>query len=338
MKTLILHQPGEFRLTDSEVVEPAKAGEALVRVCRVGVCGTDFHAYAGRQPFFTYPRILGHDLAVEVLETGTDGGDIRPGDRCSVEPYLNCGECTACRAGKTNCCEHLKVLGVHVDGGMREQLRVPIGKLHRSESLTLDQLALVETLGIGAHAVDRARISAGERVLVIGAGPIGLAVTQFALIAGARVLVMDVKAERREFCGRTFAVEGTLQAGRGSVEQVKMACDGDFPTVVFDATGSAESMMGAFRYAAHGGRIVYVGLVLADIKFYDPDFHRKEMTLLATRNSTGTDFRRIISLMEAGEIDTTPWITHRAAAEDVPAEFLGWLDPAKGVLKAVIEF
>ncbi|HKS97404.1 MAG TPA: alcohol dehydrogenase catalytic domain-containing protein, partial [Terriglobia bacterium] len=191
MRQVILEQPGRFVCADA--APPARqANEALVRVHRVGVCGTDLHAYAGEQPYFTYPRILGHELSVEVVETSMAGETgLQPGDRCAVEPYLSCGDCHACRLGKYNCCEQLRVLGVHTDGGMREYLAVPADRLHKSGKLSLDQLALVETLGIGAHAVQRSGLRAGENVFVVGAGPIGLAVTQFACAAGGSVRVLE---------------------------------------------------------------------------------------------------------------------------------------------------
>ena len=338
MKTILLDSPGRLLLSDSKPPGKMPPGEALVRVRRVGVCGTDMHAFRGRQPFFTYPRILGHELGVEVLEVGENPHGIRSGDRCAVEPYLNCGRCIACRAGKTNCCESLQVLGVHVDGGMREMITVPVDKLHRSESLSLDQLALVETLGIGAHAVERAALKEGESVLVIGAGPIGLAVTQFALIAGARVTLSDVNEERLRFAENAYGIRTIALRDADTLEEIRGVNGGELPTAVFDATGNAESMQSSFRYAAHGGRIVFVGLVLSDITFYDPDFHRKELTLLATRNSTAETFRQIIALMEAGRIDSAPWITHREPVEAAAERFPTWLEPDSGVIKAMIEF
>jgi 2-desacetyl-2-hydroxyethyl bacteriochlorophyllide A dehydrogenase len=338
MKTIILSQPGLFSLTDTSEPRSPATGEAVVRVHRVGICGTDLHAYRGRQPFFSYPRILGHELGVEVVEVGEDQIGIRPGDRCAVEPYLNCGNCIACRRGKTNCCVDLKVLGVHTDGGMRSHLTVPLSKLHRSETLSWEQLALVETLGIGAHAVDRAGLEAGEFALVIGAGPIGLSVTQFAQLAGARVIVLDVNDARLDFCRRQLGVEHTLPAGDAVTDELRLLTGGDMPTAVFDATGNPESMRRAFDLVAHGGRLVLVGLCQADISFHDPDFHRREMTLLSSRNSTSRDFQRIIRLLEEGRIDMTPWITHRVGCEAMPEAFPGWLDPASRVVKAVVEF
>ena len=337
MLALILEEPGRLVARDTPPPAAPGAGEALVRVHRVGVCGTDLHAFAGNQPFFTYPRILGHELGVEVLAVGPGVSDIRAGDRCAVEPYLNCGTCVACQAGKPNCCRTLKVLGVHVDGGHRAQFVVPAAKLHASARLSYDQLALVETLGIGAHAVARAALRTGESVAVIGAGPIGLAVMQFALAAGARVIAVDLSASSLAFCRERLGIRDTIDARGDVVAELERRTAGDLPTAVFDATGNVRSMNAAFHYPAHGGRLILVGLVQADVTFNDPNFHRRELTVLSSRNALPAEFTRIIGLIEAGAIDTTPWITHRAALAEVPAVFATWIDPAAGVIKAMIE-
>jgi 2-desacetyl-2-hydroxyethyl bacteriochlorophyllide A dehydrogenase len=338
MKTIVLEQPGHLLLTETTLLEELAPDEALVRVHRVGICGTDLHAYRGRQPFFSYPRILGHELGVEIMQLGAADTTLHVGEYCAVEPYLDCGHCIACRRGKPNCCVHLKVLGVHVDGGMREYFKVPLRKLHRSESLSLDQLALVETLGIGAHAVARAQLEKDEFVLVIGAGPIGLSVLQFAQLAGAQIIVLDMNEQRLNFCRHQFGVEFTVQAGADALERLQEVTGGDLPTMVFDATGNLESMQQAFRYVAAGGRLILVGLAQGEVTFYDPDFHRRELTILSSRNSTAQDFVRIIRLMEEHQIDTTPWITHRAASGDMVEQFPQWLEPAAGVIKAMVEF
>jgi 2-desacetyl-2-hydroxyethyl bacteriochlorophyllide A dehydrogenase len=260
--------------------------------------------------------------------------NLKPGDRCAVEPYLNCGHCIACKSSKPNCCVNLKVLGVHIDGGMREQLIVPTPKLHRSEKLSLDELALIEPLSIGCHAVDRAGITTGEKVLIIGAGPIGLSVIPFATAAGGQVTVMDISASRLEFCRQKMGVTKTLDAATG----LKDFAPDDLPTCIIDATGNPKSMARCFDLAAHGGRIVFVGLFQGDLTFNDPNFHRRELTLLATRNSRPQDFQRIIKMMEQGEIDPKPWITHRAAADNLIEEFPKWLAPGAGLVKAIVEF
>lgn len=337
MQTLILEKPGEFSTGQRPQPGRPGPGEALVRVHRIGVCGTDLHAYRGKQPFFEYPRVLGHELGVEVVEVGAGVTNISAGDRGAVEPYLNCGICIACRRHRPNCCTRLKVLGVHTDGGHTTHLLLPAIKVHRSATLSFEQLALVETLGIGAHAVNRAALETGENVLVIGAGPIGLAVLQFAMAAGARVLVMDGNTRRLDFCRGQFGVTDLITAGLDAAENIKQATNGDMPTAVFDATGNADSMREAFGLIAHGGRLVFVGLYQGTVTFNDPDFHRRETTLLGSRNSTPDDFRRIIGQVERKEIDTGPWITHRCTLDEAPAQFPHWLSPESGVIKAMIE-
>jgi 2-desacetyl-2-hydroxyethyl bacteriochlorophyllide A dehydrogenase len=320
MIQIALEKPGRFITTEGPSPRQAP-GDALVRVHRIGVCGTDLHAFAGRQPFFNYPRILGHELGVEIIHPGSEPLGLNRGDRCSVEPYLNCGRCIACRAGRSNCCAELKCLGVHVDGGMRPEIVVPARKLHRSRVLSYDQLALVETLGIGAHAVERAGITRNDFVLVIGAGPIGLSVSQFVQVRGATLVVMDVREPRLDFCRRALGVEHTLVAHPDVAEQLCALGGGDRPTVVMDATGNAASMARTFDLPAKGGRIVFVGLFQGEVSFDDPNFHRRELTVLASRNAVPENFREIIALIETGTINTTPWITHRFALADTPQRF-----------------
>lgn len=335
MLHIALLRPGEF--SGGEEPEPVqKTGEALVRVRRIGICGTDLHAFAGKQPFFDYPRILGHELGVEIIDPGDAPNGLKAGDRCSVEPYLTCGRCIACRRGKTNCCTTLKCLGVHTDGGMRPLLALPATKLHRSETLDFDQLALVETLGIGAHAVERGELRRDDFVLVIGAGPIGLSVVQFALLSGATIAVMDVSERRRHFCRERLGVRHTLEPGDGVAERLREIGGGELPTVVFDATGNAKSMESTFELAAHGGRIVFVGLIQGSVTFSDPNLHRRELTLCASRNATADTFRDIIRLVEAGRIDTRPWITHRFGLAETPVVFPKEIAGNPAVLKAMI--
>jgi threonine dehydrogenase-like Zn-dependent dehydrogenase len=339
MQTIVLDQPGRLSLTETPPPAGPGPGEAIVRVHRIGVCGTDLHAFKGEQPFFSYPGSLGHELGVEVLAIGSGGdptGRIVVGDRCAVEPYLNCGTCVACRRGKTNCCVALQTLGVHTDGGMREAIALPLGKLHPAPTLSYEQLALVEMLGIGAHAVSRAAIEPGEWALVVGAGPIGLSTMVFAKDAGARVIATDLDAGRLAFCRRELGIEHTLQAGPGLLEELRALTDGELPTVVFDATGSARSMMGSFNLVAHGGRLVFVGLVQADITFNDPEFHRREITLLASRNATAGDITRIIAAIEGGRIATTSWISQLATPEEAVERFGDWTRPKTGVIKAMV--
>ncbi|MFO0845939.1 MAG: zinc-binding alcohol dehydrogenase family protein [Gemmataceae bacterium] len=339
MKAIRLERPFEFAPIDLPEPPPPGPGEAVVAVHRVGVCGTDYSGYQGKMPFFSYPRIIGHELGVEVLTVGDGVASVRPGDRCAVEPYLNDPTSYASRRGRPNCCEHLEVLGVHTDGGLRSRLVLPARKLHPSSRLTLEQLALVETLAIGCHAVNRGAVRPGENVLVIGAGPIGLAVLEFVRLAGARPIVFDRSERRLAFCRDAMGVADVVHVTDGGGEEGNLArlTDGHLAEVVFDATGSHKSMSAALGLCAFGGRLVYVGITTQEITFFQHLMHRRELTLLATRNALPTDFTRIIGLIEEGRIDTRPWITHRAGLDGMIGAFPGWLDPRAGVIKAVVE-
>ena len=338
MKAIELTEPGRFSWIDKEPPGAPPEGCAVVKIHCIGICGTDLHAYEGKQIFFTYPRILGHELGVEIAAIGKNSAGLSVGDRCAVEPYFNCGACIACYAGKSNCCMDIEVLGVHIDGGMQDFLTVPIQKLHKSDTLDYSHLALVETLGIGSHAVDRTELKPGENTLIIGAGPIGLTVLVFALIAEARVTILEINENRRAFCRDVMKVDRFIDAKEAIVPQLEAFNNGDLPTAVIDCTGSAQSMAAAFNYVAHGGRYTMVGTFPGDLTFSDPNFHKRELTLRGSRNATPKDFTRILSLLEEGRIDLAPWITHWATRDALIEQFPTWLNPNAGVLKAVVDW
>jgi 2-desacetyl-2-hydroxyethyl bacteriochlorophyllide A dehydrogenase len=337
VKAVQLEAPLQFRRIDVPSPGAPGPGEALVRVYRVGICGSDISGYLGKMPFFKYPRIPGHELGVEVLEVGPGVREVVPGDRCSIEPYMNCGDCHACRKGAGNCCARLNVIGVMIDGGLRERFLVRADKLHKSTKLSFDQLALVETLAIGCHAVNRSGLQAGEPCLIVGAGPIGLATLEFVKLAGAKTIVLDVNEQRLEFCRTTMGVEHTVKLTDRVDTDLRDLTDGDLPDVVIDATGSSASMSAAFGYVAPTGRLVYVGITTEEVKFRHPVFHRPEGTLLCSRNALPDDFRRIIGLIEDGKIDTRPWITHRTPLDALIDVFPSYTRPETGVIKAVVE-
>lgn len=339
MHALQLEHPRHFRLI--EIPEPTDPGEgeAVVRVHRVGICGTDISGFLGKMPFFSYPRIPGHELGVEVVAVGPGVTNVAVGDRCSVEPYINNPNSFASTRGRGNCCEDLQVLGVHTDGGMRPLFTLPARKLHKATSLSMEQLALVETLAIGCHAVERAAPQPGENVLVIGAGPIGLSAIEFVKLSGANLIVMDMVSSRLEFCTEKMGVTNSVVfLGNGSEEgELRELTGGNLPTIVIDATGNAKSMSNALNYVGHTGKLVFVGITTDNVSFPHPLMHRREMTLLASRNAMPADFDRIINLIETGKIDTQPWITHRVGFENVVSEFVSFTKPETGVIKAIVE-
>jgi 2-desacetyl-2-hydroxyethyl bacteriochlorophyllide A dehydrogenase len=336
MKTLICKSPGEWEYADTQkpVIEK---GKAIIRIHRIGICGTDLHAFEGTQPYFTYPRILGHELAGELIEADGAAGFTK-GETVTIMPYFNCGACIACRSGKPNCCCQIQVFGVHTDGGMREYVAVPAYSLLHGNGLTYDELALVEPLAIGAHAVRRAAIQPGEFVLVAGAGPIGLGIMSFARIAGAQVIALDVNESRLAFCKDRMQVKHTIHATSPDVTRsLQQITNGDMPTVVIDATGNLKAINTAFQYMAHGARYVLVGLQKGNIEFSHPEFHKREATLMSSRNAIQQDFEYVIDCIKKRYVSPADFITHRVPFENTSKEFAGWLNPANGVIKAMIE-
>lgn len=335
MNTLVCQKPGEFAYQTAE--KPVKKeGFAILKIKRIGICGTDLHAFEGTQPYFLYPRILGHELSATIEQIAPESG-FEVGEAVTFIPYYHCGNCVACKAGKTNCCMHMQVCGVHVDGGMVEYLSVPTHTLLHGQGLSFNELALVEPLAIGAHGIRRAKVQSGEFALVIGAGPIGLGTMEFARIAGAKVIALDINAQRLAFCKEKLNVAFTINALDTDVmEQLQQITNGEMPTAVIDATGSLGAINNAFQYLAHGGRYVLIGLQKGEISFSHPEFHKREATLMSSRNATKVDFDRVINAMKNGQIEPMNYITHEVNFSEVKAAFPTWLKPETGVIKAMV--
>jgi len=334
MKTLVCTTPGSFEYQEGQM-PTLTPGHAIIKIKKIGICGTDLHAFEGTQPFFAYPRILGHELAGELIDFD-DAPGFTKGETVTFIPYFNCGTCIACRSGKPNCCTNIKVFGVHIDGGMAEYVSIPSYALIHGEGLSTDELALVEPLAIGAHGVRRADVQPDEFVLVVGAGPIGLGIMEFARIAGAQVIAMDINENRLNFCKEKLKVHHTINPLTQNVDELKRITNNDYPTVVIDATGSLKAITNAFAYMAHGARYVLVGLQKGEIGFSHPEFHKREATLMSSRNATRADFEHVIASMKKGLVDPTNYITHRVDFGQVKDDFASWLNPANGVIKAMV--
>lgn len=335
MRVLTCTSPGALEYSEQPAPELTK-GHAIIEVLYVGICGTDLHAFEGTQPYFNYPRVLGHEVSGRILDI--DGNDeFEKGQIVTFVPYFNCGACIACRSNRPNCCVDLKVFGVHIDGGMKDIISVPSSKLIVAGGLSRDQLAIVEPLAIGSHAVRRAEIRPNEYVLVIGAGPIGLGVVKFAQLAGAHVIAMDMNQQQLRFVSKR--VEYTIDgAAPDIIQQLKEITKGGMPTVVFDATGSQRAINDGFQYMAHGGRYVLVGLQKGEVTFSHPEFHKREGTLMSSRNSTSSDFYEVIDNTYKWEtINPSDYITHRLKFEELKDVFPSLLDPKSGVIKAIVE-
>jgi len=337
MNYLVCEKPGTFKLKEKE--EPVRNGrEALLNVKKVGICGTDLHAYSGNQAFFTYPRILGHELAAEVVEIDSNSQGIRAGDNVVIMPYISCNKCIACRSGKTNCCTSLKVLGIHTDGGMQEKITVPVDLLIPAKNLTYKEMAIVEPLAIGAHAIRRALLQSGETIVVIGCGPIGIGIMKLAQIAGIKVIAIDVHQLRLDYAKDKIGVNYVVMANEDAVNTVHGITGGDMATAVFDATGNKKALESGPDYMAYGGRYILVGLYNGSLVFNHPAIHARETTVLCSRNATLEDFEQVISILEKKDFPVDSFITHDVNYKDMITHFDGWLDPVNGVIKATVSF
>ena len=335
MRSLVCTRPGAIAIEERPQPQPG-AGEVVVRIRRAGVCGTDLHIFQGSHPFLEYPRVIGHELSGEVADRGP-GCTIPIGQPVYIIPYLACGVCVACRRGKTNCCQRIRVLGVHVDGGMADYVCVPEANVARADGVTLDQAAMVEFLAIGAHAVRRANPRPGDRILVVGAGPIGIGCMLFAGLQGGVVTALDLRQDRLDFCSKRLGVDHGVAAEPNVGEVLSELTGGDFFDIVIDATGNAKSMMAGLDYVAHGGTYVLVSVVRDTISFADPEFHKRETTLMGSRNATPEDFSKVFDAMREGRVPTDALVTHRVALAEAPGGFPLWIKPEAGVIKALIE-
>ncbi|MBM1105710.1 zinc-binding alcohol dehydrogenase family protein [Aurantibacter crassamenti] len=335
MKYIVCKEPGTFLLEETNV-PVRKAGEALLKITKVGICGTDLHAFQGNQSFFTYPRILGHELAAEIIEIDENEQGLKTGDHVIIMPYLSCGTCVACRNGKTNCCTDIAVLGVHTDGGMQEIISLPTDILIAAGTLTDKEIAIVEPLAIGAHSLRRAEIKKGESVLVIGCGPIGFGIIKLAQVAGANVIAMDVNNQRLEFAKEAFGVEHLVNAIDNPLETLLACNNNELPTVVIDATGNKKALESGVNYMAHGGKYVLVGHHKGELTFNHPFIHSKETTLMCSRNATMEDMLKVKEVLESGAFPTDAYVTHEVPFEEMIENFDSWLKPETGVVKAML--
>jgi len=335
MKYIVCEEPNNFKLQEKEA-PVAKEGEALLKVHRVGICGTDLHAYSGNQAFFQYPRILGHELAAEILEIGENEQGLKKGDHVIIMPYVSCGKCIACRNGKTNCCANIQVLGVHADGGMQEVISVRNDLLIPANGLDFNEMAIVEPLAIGAHAIRRAQVQKGETIVVIGCGPIGIGLMKLAQIVGAEVIALDMNNDRLEYAVNEIGVEHAFNVLQNPVEQISELTNGDMATAVFDATGNKKALENGVDYMSHGGRFVLVGLSKGELTYLHPKIHAKETSLLCSRNATMEDFQFVIDHLR--EFPTNSFITHQVPFSEMISNFDSWLKPETGVIKAMVNF
>jgi 2-desacetyl-2-hydroxyethyl bacteriochlorophyllide A dehydrogenase len=334
MKYIVCEKPADLAFK-SKAAPEITGGNALLRVRRVGICGTDLHAYKGNQAFFSYPRVLGHELAAEILEVGANDDGLRQGDKVVVVPYLNCEKCVACKSGKSNCCENLQVFGVHTDGGMQEIISLPTRLLIPANELSFEEIVIAEPLSIGAHALRRAQVKKGQTVVVIGCGPIGMGIVQLAKYLEAKVIVVDINDHRLSAASEKFGADGIVNAMHSPVEKIREFNGGRLADAVFDATGSKQAIEGAVHYMRHGGTFILVGLFKGELAFHHPLLHAKESTLLCSRNATAEDFQFVIKVLGDKKFNTAAYVTKIVDADSIISDFQSWASPDSKEIKVV---
>lgn len=325
MKALICPEPGKLEL--ALVPRPKDfPGGIRVRIGHIGICGTDYHIYGGQQPFLSYPRVMGHELSGRAVDSSPDGR-IAAGDLVVINPYLSCDKCHACTSGKPNCCENIAVLGVHIDGGMCEEIVVPAGNLYPADGLSETAAAMVEFLAIGAHGVRRSRLEKGAEVLIVGAGPIGIGAAIFATLEGGNVTLRDSSAAR-------LALAKTVLPD-SKIEEVGHEAPRAYDTV-FDATGNIHAMNLGIYWLAHGGTYVLLSVVKDDLCFADPEFHKREATLVGSRNALAADFEHVVAHIRSGNVPIDALATHETSFEDARTNLPLWSKDRETLIKAVI--
>ncbi len=338
MKTLICNAPHDIEYVEQK--KPTfKNNEALIKLRTAGICGTDIHAYTGNQPFFSYPRVLGHELCGVVEDCGTNCCDVSVGDRVCVIPCVSCGTCGACVEGKTNCCESASLYGVHQDGGFSEYLAVLGSNLVKvGDEISDSTAALTECFAIGAHAVRRGQLSPQENVLVIGAGPIGIGTSAIAKAKGAQVIVADIDERRRQHIQATLGVQALDPLSPSFEADIKTQFSGELASVVLDATGNPASMTNAVNLIRHGGKLVFIGLYIGDLKIDDPTFHKKETTLISSRNATREDFETVMTLFKSGLLNEEMMVNQEFDFYTFGHDYASAVANNKTLIKGIVKY
>ncbi|WP_261278223.1 zinc-binding alcohol dehydrogenase family protein [Serratia quinivorans] len=302
MKVLVCIKPGQLSQQRRPIPLPG-TGEVLLKMCALGVCGSDIHAFHGRQPMMQYPAVLGHEISAEVVACGQDAALYQPGQQVVVIPYRHCGQCAACRRGRTTCCTALSVMGIHRTGAMQEYVTVAEDALVAVTGIPHLQAALIEPYAIAAHAVRRSGVTHGVSLLVVGAGAIGLGIADIGRSLGAEVIVAEADPQRQAFAAGQYGFTDVLNPLDTDFEQqLRVLTHGDGPQVIIDATGNPASMNSQVERIAAGGTLVFVGLHTGEVSFNDLAFHKRELELLGSRAADREDFIKVITLLQQGKI------------------------------------
>lgn len=308
IKAISIEKPGEIGLVEKDM-PVAHEGEALLKLEYCGICGSDMATYKGDQPFSTYPRIPGHEFSARIVDVQDKNSKFQKGMLVTAVPYFSCGECYPCEKGKTNCCEHIKVMGVHVDGAFTEYVTVPAESLVDGRNLSPKVLAAVEPFAIGYHAIKRGEVGKGEDVLIIGAGPIGIVAMLAAKLRGARVHIADMLDQRLQLA-KSMGADTIINSGREDLtKRVMELTDGRGMNTCVEAVGLPATFLSCIEQECYGGKLILIGNGKKETTFVHSVLLKKELNVYASRNSRREDFLEVIDLLASNKVDLEPLIT-----------------------------
>ena len=337
MKTVLIEEPFKIGLTDTE--KPVSGeGEALLKVLYCGVCGADVASYTGNQPFTTYPRIPGHEFSAEIVSIPENDKGLKAGDIITANPYFNCGKCYSCQRGFVNCCTDNQTMGVQRDGSFREYIVMPVERIYDGKGLSAKELALVEPFTISYHALHRAKINANDKVLVIGAGPIGLFALISAKAQGAEVYVADILEGRLEKALK-FGAAGVINAKKNDiVEETKKITGGNGFDVCVEACGQSVTFMNCIDCVAFAGNIILIGNGKKETTFLHSILLKKELNVYGSRNSYKADFEAVIDLIASGKVNALDMVSAVYPVDRAAEAFMALAENDGSLSKVLIEF
>lgn len=338
MKALVLRKAGEF-CYEERPNPTCSPQDVIVKITAVCICGSDVHAIRGGKTSFAYPVVLGHEVAGTVVQTGEKVSSLAVGDTVCLMPCISCGSCRACQRGRTNACNTLELYGVHRDGGLQEYLCTPEKYWMKIPfSASPANISMLEPLTIGAHATAKLDLRPDDRVLVIGAGPIGMSCAVNAQSYGAQVVLTETNEGRRAFGLEHFPFPILSPLSNHYDKDLLELTDGALFDAVIDTTAAKASMENAWRYLGQGGKLVFVGICNSTLEIDGRPFHMKEPTLSTTRNSTRQDYERVIQQWQSGKIDPASFITHTVSFDKAADTLIEWVNNPGEVFKGVVYF
>lgn len=336
MRIVNIEEPGKIALKEVEKPIPKK-GEALLKVKYCGICGSDVATYTGNQPFTTYPRIPGHEFSAEIVEIEENEYGLKAGMSVTANPYFNCGKCYSCRRGKVNCCEDNKTMGVQRDGSFAEYITMPIERIVDGKGLSPKTLALIEPFSIGYHAINRGNVKEGEKVLVMGAGPIGIFAMISAKLRGAEVYIADLLEDRLALA-KEMGADGVINISKDELsKKVAEITEGDGMDVCVEAAGLPQTFLNCIDSACFGGRIILIGNGKRETTFNHSILLKKELDVYGSRNSLN-DFKPLIDIVSSGRVNIDKMITNIFSLEKVTEAFDKLKSNDGSMAKVLVEF